>query len=155
MLRISIVCVYDQQCDLSTTFIRFERFLQVCYFVRMKSHEKRYNDISRLSFNVTACIWIQLHLVGFRKNRHKTRIYVILWTGLWLRLLLAISISFFSFAVTIRLRIINGNNPGIYSHPRLYDVLLNDIKDIIAVFIIHILKCITTMHYFKSRTRTT
>ena len=38
---------------------------------------------------------------GLEKPR-ETRIYVILWTGLWLRLLLAISILHFSFAVAIR-----------------------------------------------------
>jgi hypothetical protein len=48
------------------------KFLQVFYIDhKMKLHEKRYNDIHRLSFSVTACIGIQLHLSKFRKNSEK------------------------------------------------------------------------------------
>ena len=54
-----------------------------------KSHERRYNDIYRLRFSVTTCIRIQSHLSEFTRNVWKRRIYVILCTGLWLRLLLA------------------------------------------------------------------
>ena len=36
-----------------------------------KLHEKQYNDISRLSFSVTACIRIQQHLSRFRKKPEK------------------------------------------------------------------------------------
>ena len=57
---------------------------------RMK---KRYDDISRLIFSVTACIGIQCHLSKFWKKLREKRIYVILCTGLRLTIaVLAISI---------------------------------------------------------------
>jgi hypothetical protein len=46
-------------------------FTSILHRSQMKSHEKRYNDIYRLIFSVTACIIIQLHLSEFRKNSEK------------------------------------------------------------------------------------
>jgi hypothetical protein len=46
-------------------------FTSILHRSKVKSHEKRYNDIYRLIFSVTACIRIQLHLSKFRKNSEK------------------------------------------------------------------------------------
>ena len=64
-------------------------FVYTCSDKKEKSHEKRYNDISRLNFSVTACIWIQQHLSEFWKKPREKRIYVILCTGLGLNIHLA------------------------------------------------------------------
>jgi hypothetical protein len=48
-----------------------QNFTSILHRSQMKSHEKRYNDIYRLSFSVTACIGIQLHLSEFRKHSEK------------------------------------------------------------------------------------
>jgi hypothetical protein len=44
-------------------------FTSILHCSKVKSHEKRYNDIYRLIFSVTACIRIQLHLSEFRRNK--------------------------------------------------------------------------------------
>ena len=58
--------MYDWQCSLSTSLYKYSNDDS-----KEKSHEKWYNDISRLNFSVTACIRIQQHLSGFRRNPEK------------------------------------------------------------------------------------
>ena len=62
------------------------KFLYILVAIKEKSHEKRYDDIRRLNFSVTACIGI-LQVLG--KTQRKKDIYVILCTGLGLNIHLA------------------------------------------------------------------
>ena len=79
-----------------------------------KSHEKQYNDISRLSFSVTACIRIQQHLSRFRKKPEKQGHMWSFAQVFGSKLLLTVSTQHFSFVVAMRLHVDNTNKAGDY-----------------------------------------